>query len=122
LPSHKDLKKIVAPPPKERGLRKTGFTIAGYPFAYFGLSTILHAKRVELVRGIWKEEDIDCGGIMKLTKIWVNDVPNGYEVVLGMGCQECGYTDSIRLPYSGHKQLFNNTSHRTWRLSEGGVH
>ena len=56
---------------------------------------------------------------MKLAKIWVNDLPGGYEVVLGMSCQDCGYTDSIRIPYTGHKQIFNSTSNRTWGLHEG---
>ena len=42
---------------------------------------------------------------MKVARIWVNDLPSGYEVVLGMQCQDCKYTDSIRIPYTGHKQL-----------------
>jgi len=36
----------LAPPKKERGLRKTGYTIAGYPFAQFGIPTIIHSKQV----------------------------------------------------------------------------
>jgi len=74
---------------------------------------------MELAGGTWKEENVDCGGLMKLAKIWVNDLPGGYEVVLGMMCQDCGYSDSIRIPYSGHKQIFNSTSNRTWGLHEG---
>ena len=112
-------RKAALPPPKERGLRKTGYNVAGYPFAFFGVPTILHSKKVELQGEKWRETDVDCGGIMKPVRVWVNDVPSGYEVVLGLECQDCRYTDSIRIPYSGHKQLFNSTSNRTWRLSEG---
>jgi hypothetical protein len=115
---NKERNKLLSAPPKERGLRKTGYTIAGYPFAMFGVPTIIHAKRVELVGGNWREKDSDCGGLMKLVRIWVNDVPSGYEVVLGLQCQDCKYTDSIRIPCSGHKQLFNSTSDRTWSLKE----
>ena len=108
----------MASPAKERGLRKTGYTIAGYPYAFFGVPTIIHSKRVELLNGNWKEKDQDCGGLMKVMRVWVNDVPSGYEIVLGLQCQDCKYTDSIRIPYSGHKQLFNSTSNRTWALKE----
>jgi hypothetical protein len=110
---------VLAPPKRERGLRKTGFTIAGYPFAQFGVPTIIHARRVRLENMVWKETEQDCGGIMKAARIWVNDQPGGYEVVLGLECQDCKYTDSIRIPYSGHKQLFNSASNRTWSLKEG---
>jgi hypothetical protein len=115
----KEKDRLLAPPPKERGLRKTGYSVAGYPFAFFGVPTLIHSKKVELAGEKWRESDIDCGGLLKLTKIWVNDVPNGYELVLGLQCQDCKYSDSIRLPYSGHKQLFNSTSYRTWSLKEG---
>ena len=110
---------MLAPPPKERGLRKTGYTVAGYPFAFFGTPTLIHAKKVELAGERWKELDADCGGLLKATKIWVNDLPSGYEVVLGLQCQDCKYTDSVRIPYLGHKQLFNSSSNRTWSLREG---
>ncbi len=106
----------LVPPKRERGLRRTGYTIAGYPFAFFGVPTFIHAKRVEFRNGEWRETDVDCGGLLKASRIWVNDLPSGYEVVLGMECQDCKYTDSIRVPYSGHKQLFNSTSARTWGL------
>ncbi len=115
----KEKDRLLAPPPKERGLRKTGYSIAGYPFAFFGTPTFIHAKKVELAGEKWRELDSDCGGLLKLAKIWVNDVPSGYEVVLGMQCQDCKYTDAIRIPYAGHKQLFNSTSNRTWSLKEG---
>jgi hypothetical protein len=115
---HKEREKLLAPPARERGLRRNGYTIAGYPHAFFGVPTIIHSKKVELVGEIWKEKDQDCGGLMKLVKIWVNDIPTGYEVVLGLQCQDCKYTDSIRVPYSGHKQLFNSTSKRTWALRD----
>ncbi|MCL4519836.1 MAG: hypothetical protein M1587_11645 [Thaumarchaeota archaeon] len=116
----KEKERLVAPPQRERGLQRTGYTVAGYPFARFGVPTIIHAKKVELVGNSWKEKEADCGGLMKLARIWVNDLPSGYEVVLGLECQDCKYTDSIRIPYSGHKQLFNSTSKRTWGLKEGG--
>lgn len=106
----------IAPPKRERGLRKTGYTVAGYPFAFFGVPTIIHAKKVELKANEWRETEVDCGGLLKLAKLWVNDLPGGYEVVLGMECQDCKYTDSIRIPYEGHKQLFNSTSNRNWGL------
>lgn len=109
---------MIAPPAKERGLRRTGYSIAGYPFALFGVPTIIHSKQVELSNGMWKEKDSDCGGLMKLAKIWVNDMSAGYEVVLGLQCQDCKYTDSIRIPYVGHKQIFNSTSKRTWSFKE----
>lgn len=109
----------VLPPHKERGLSKTGYTIAGYPFARFGIPTIIHAKKVTLLKGGWQGTDSDCGGLMKAAKIWVNDLTNGYEVVIALECQDCKYTDAIRIPYSGHKQLFNATSKRTWGLREG---
>ena len=114
----KEIERALSPPKRERGLRRTGFTVAGYPYAFFGVPTIIHAKRVELSGEQWREKEQDCGGLMKLAKIWVNDMPVGYEVVLGLQCQDCKYTDSIRLPYSGHKQLFNSTSNRTWSLKE----
>ena len=114
----KEKEKLLSPPLRERGLRRTGYTIAGYPFAFFGVPTIIHSKVVELVGEAWREKDIDCGGLMKLTKLWVNDMPSGYEVVLGLQCQDCKYTDAIRIPYVGHKQLFNSTSKRTWGLRE----
>ncbi|HZW55564.1 MAG TPA: hypothetical protein VFF30_04680 [Nitrososphaerales archaeon] len=110
---------LIQPPVRERGLRKTGYTIAGYPFAFFGVPTIIHAKRVELREQGWIEREEDCGGLMKAVKIWVNDVPGGYEVVIGLQCQDCKYTDSIRIPYTGHKQVFNSASKRTWGLREG---
>jgi hypothetical protein len=114
----KEIEKTLSAPRKERGLRKTGYTIAGYPYAFFGVPTVIHSKRVELLGDQWKEKEQDCGGLMKAIKIWVNDLPSGYEVVLGLQCQDCKYTDSIRFPYSGHKQLFNSTSNRTWSLKE----
>jgi hypothetical protein len=114
----KEKERLLSPPPKERGLRKTGYTVAGYPFAFFGVPTLIHAKKAELVRDSWREIDSDCGGLLKLARIWVNDLPNGYEVVLGLQCQDCKYSDSIRVPYTGHKQLFNNTSNRTWSLKD----
>jgi hypothetical protein len=107
---------LVLPPKKERGLRKTGYTVAGYPFALFGIPTILHSKKVEVRTNALRETDLDCGGLMKPVKIWVNDVPDGYEVVIALQCLECKYIDDIRFPYSGHKQLFNSTSNRTWSL------
>ncbi|MHB1908522.1 MAG: hypothetical protein ACYCQJ_06580 [Nitrososphaerales archaeon] len=109
-------KESTLPPKRERGLRRTGYTVAGYPFVQFGVPTILHSKKVILERDSWRETDLDCGGIMKTSKIWVNDLPNGYEVVLAFECQDCKYSDSIRIPYIGHKQLFNSTSTRTWSL------
>jgi hypothetical protein len=112
------IRKVAAAPPKERGLRRTGYTVAGYPFAFFGIPTILHSKKVELAGAKWRETDIDCGGIMKPSKIWVNDLPNGYEIVIGLECQDCKYSDALRFPYSGHKQIFNSTSLRTWKLNE----
>ena len=114
----KEKERLIAPPPKERGSRKTGYTIAGYPYAFFGVPTIIHAKRVELSGEAWKEKEVDCGGLLKAVRIWVNDLQSGYEVVLGLQCQDCKYTDSIRIPYSGHKQLFNSTSRRTWALRD----
>src|SRR5579872_2738780 len=114
----KERERLVASPPKERGSRKTGYTIAGYPYAFFGVPTIIHSKRVELSGEIWREKETDCGGLLKVAKIWVNDMPSGYEIVLGMQCQDCRYTDSIRIPYSGHKQIFNSTSKRTWALRD----
>ena len=114
----KEREKILAPPPRERGLRRNGYTIAGYPFAFFGVPTIIHSKKVELVGEVWREKEADCGGLMKVARVWVNDLPSGYEVVLGMQCQDCKYTDSIRFPYSGHKQLFNTSSKRTWALKD----
>jgi hypothetical protein len=108
----------LLPPKRERGFANTGYTIAGYPFVRFGVPTILHAKKMELASNGWRDTGQDCGGIMKPVKLWVNDLPNGYEVVLGLQCQDCEYTDSIRLPYEGHKQLFNSTSNRTWSLKE----
>ncbi len=110
------------PPKRERGLSKAGYTVAGYPFARFGIPTILHAKKARLTNSGWKEIDIDCGGLMKAVKLWVNDLPNGYEVVIALECQECKYTDAIRIPYSGHKQLFNSTSNRTWTLRDSSSH
>jgi hypothetical protein len=118
LPKRKEREKVASPPPKERGLRKTGYTIAGYPFAFFGVPTVIHSKVVELSGGRWRETDRDCGGLMKAVRIWVNDLPGGYEVVLGLQCQDCSYTDSIRIPYSGHKQVFNSSSNRTWSLKD----
>lgn len=115
----KEKDRLVVPPPRERGLRKTGYTVAGYPFAFFGVPTLIHAKKVDLAGEKWRETDFDCGGLLKVAKVWVNDVPNGYEIVLGVQCQDCKYTDSIRFPYSGHKQLFNSASYRTWSLKEG---
>ena len=115
----KEKEKLLSPPPKERGLRRTGYTVMGYPFAMFGVPTFIHAKKVEFSGDRWRETDVDCGGLLKVTRIWVNDLPNGYEVVLGLQCQDCKYSDSIRVPYSGHKQLFNNASNRTWSLKEG---
>ncbi|MDG6996778.1 MAG: hypothetical protein JRN52_12720 [Nitrososphaerota archaeon] len=115
----KEHDRLISPPARERGLHGTGYTIAGYPFARFGIPTIIHAKKVELAGGTWRERNLDCGGLMKLARLWVNDLPGGYEVVLGLECQDCHYTDSIRIPYSGHKQLFNATSKRTWGLKEG---
>ena len=115
----KGREKLSQPPPRERRYRNTGYTIAGYPYAFFGVPTILHSRRMTLQGGVWKEEGTDCGGLMKLAKIWVNDLPSGYEVVLGMLCQDCGYTDSIHIPYTGHKQIFNSTSSRNWGLHEG---
>jgi len=115
----KEKDKLLGPPPRERGLRGTGYTVAGYPFAFFGIPTLIHAKRVEFAGEKWKETEADCGGLLKLVRLWVNDVPNGYEVVLGLQCQDCKYSDSIRIPLSGHKQLFNSTSNRTWSLKEG---
>jgi hypothetical protein len=115
----KEKERLLGPPPKERGLRRTGYSVAGYPFSFFGVPTLIHARKVELSGDKWRETDIDCGGLLKLAKLWVNDVPNGYEIVLGLQCQDCGYSDSIRIPYSGHKQLFNSTSNRTWSLKEG---
>ena len=109
----------LVPPKKERGLRKTGYTIAGYPFAQFGIPTIIHSKQVRLQNDGWRETDNDCGGLMKAVRLWVNDLPNGYELVVGLECQECKYSDSIRIPYEGHKQLFNSASNRTWGLREG---
>lgn len=116
--TRKERDRMISPPPKERGLRRTGYAIAGYPFAFFGVPTIIHSKRVELAADGWKEKESDCGGLMKLAKIWVNDIPTGYEIVLGLQCQDCKYTDSIRIPYAGHKQLFNSTSNRTWALRD----
>ena len=104
------------PPKRERALRKTGYLISGYPFAQFGIPTILHAKKVRRQSNGWLETDLDCGGLMRVVKLWVNDIQNGYEVVIALECQECKYSDSIRFPYSGHKQLFNSTSNRTWGL------
>ena len=109
----------IPPPSKERGVSRTGFTIAGYPFARFGVPTIIHAKRATLTKSGWQGTDTDCGGLMKAVKLWVNDLPTGYEVAIAFECQECKYTDAIRIPYSGHKQLFNSTSNRTWSLREG---
>ena len=54
---------ILAPPKHERGLRKTGYTITGYPFSQFGIPIILHAKKVRLEGQVWKETEADCGGI-----------------------------------------------------------
>jgi hypothetical protein len=116
--SRREKEKVLSAPKQERRLRGTGYTIAGYPFAMFGVPTIIHAKQVEFFRGSWRPKDVDCGGLMKAVKLWVNDLPNGYEVVIGLECQDCKYTDSIRIPYSGHKQLFNSTSNRTWSLKE----
>ena len=113
---NKEKQKLLGPPARERGLRKTGYTIAGYPYAFFGVPTIIHAKRVELSGEVWKEKEQDCGGLMQVEKVWVNDLPAGYEIVLGLQCKDCDYTDSIRFPYSGHKQLFNSASNRTWAL------
>ena len=114
----KEKARLLSPPPKERGSRKTGYTVAGYPFAFFGVPTFIHARKAEIVGDSWREIDSDCGGLLKMTKVWVNDLPNGYEVVLGLQCQDCKYSDSIRIPYSGHKQLFNSASNRTWSLRE----
>jgi len=114
----KERDRLLSPPAKERGLRRTGYSIAGYPFAFFGVPTLIHAKRVDLVGEKWRETDIDCGGLLKLAKLWVNDLPVGYEVVLGLQCQDCKYSDAVRVPYTGHKQLFNNTSNRTWSLKD----
>jgi hypothetical protein len=111
-------KEVALPPKRERGLRRTGYIVAGYPFAQFGVPTIVHAKKMTLEANGWKETDNDCGGIMKSVRIWVNDLPTGYEIVLGLECQDCRYTDAIRIPYSGHKQLFNSTSDRTWSLKD----
>jgi hypothetical protein len=118
MPRDSKQQQILAPPKHERGLRKTGYTITGYPFSQFGVPTILHAKKVRLEGQSWKETEVDCGGIMKAARIWVNDLPNGYDVVIGLQCQDCKYTDSIRIPYVGHKQLFNSTSNRTWSLKD----
>lgn len=115
----KERDRLLAAPPKERGLRRTGYTVAGYPFAFFGNPTLIHAKKVELAGEKWRETDVDCGGLLKVVKVWVNDLPGGYEVVLGVQCQDCEYSDSIRFPYTGHKQLFNSASNRTWSLKEG---
>jgi hypothetical protein len=115
----KEKDRLLAPPPRDRGLRRTGFTVAGYPFAFFGTPTLIHAKKVELAGEKWRETDVDCGGLLKVAKVWMNDVPGGYEIVLGVQCQDCKYSDAIRIPYSGHKQLFNSTSNRTWSLKEG---
>ena len=115
MPKEKKNRHLL-PPKRERGLRKTGYTIAGYPFAQFGVPTIIHAKKMRVESGGWKETDLDCGGLMRPLKIWVNDLPNGYEVVIGLECQECKYSDAIRFPYTGHKQIFNSTSNRTWGL------
>jgi len=114
----KEKERLLLPPPKERGLRRTGYTVAGYPFAFFGVPTLIHAKKVELAGEKLREMDVDCGGLLKLAKVWVNDLPGGYEVVLGLQCQDCKYSDSIRIPYTGHKQLFNSTSNRTWSLKD----
>ena len=57
---------MLAPPAKERGLRRTGYTIAGYTFAFFGVPTIIHSKGVELAGNLWKEKESVCGGLMKL--------------------------------------------------------
>ena len=113
---------MLSAPPRERGSRRTGYTIAGYPFAFFGVPTIIHSKQVELVGDVWREKESDCGGLLKVVRLWVNDLPTGYEVVLGMQCQDCKYTDSIRIPYAGHKQLFNSTSRRTWALKDPKSH
>ncbi len=108
----------LLPPKRERGLSKTGYMIAGYPFARFGIPTIIHAIKGKLTNRGWQETDAECGGLMKAAKLWVNDFPDGYEVVIALECKECKYTDAIRIPYSGHKQLFNSTSNRTWALRE----
>ncbi|MDG6905868.1 MAG: hypothetical protein JRN20_08800 [Nitrososphaerota archaeon] len=118
----KDREKLFVPPTRERGLRKNGDTVAGYPFAFFGVPTFIHSKKVELLGNTWREKESDCGGLLKVVRIWINDLPSGYEVVLGMQCQDCKYTDSIMIPYSGHKQLFNSTSRRTWALKEPHSH
>lgn len=112
----------LLPPKRERGLRSTGYAIAGYPFAQFGVPTILHSRKMQPGNNGWRETGADCGGIMSPVKVWVNDLANGYEVVLGLQCQECRYTDAIRIPYVGHKQLFNSTSNRTWSLKESRQH
>lgn len=112
----------LLPSKRERGLRKTGYSIVGYPFAQFGIPTIVHAKKVRAESSGWKETDLDCGGLMKPIKIWVNDLPNGYDIVIGLECQECKYSDAIRFPYVGHKQLFNSTSNRTWGLKGSFQH
>src|ERR1039458_6137385 len=90
----KEKERLLAPPARERGLRRNGYTIAGYPFAFFGVPTIIHSKQVELSGDVWREKEADCGGLMKVTRVWVNDLPLGYEIVLGMQCQDCKYTDS----------------------------
>lgn len=118
MPKDSKQQQLLAPPKRERGFGKTGYTISGYPYAHFGIPTILHARKMRLESQGWKETDIDCGGIMKPLRIWVNDLPNGYEVVIGLECQDCKYTDSIRIPYVGHKQLFNSTTNRTWSLKD----
>jgi hypothetical protein len=110
---------FLSPPKRERGLRRTGYTVAGYPFAQFGKPTILHSKKVGLAPTGWRETDYDCGGLMKAARIWVNDEPIGYEIVIALECQDCHYSDAIRIPYVGQKQLFNSTSNRTWGLREG---
>jgi hypothetical protein len=116
----KERDKLLAPPPRERNLSGTGYTIAGYPYAKFGVPTIIHSRMAELAGESWKIKDAECGGLMKLARVWVNDLPQGYEVVLGLECLDCHYTDSIRIPYAGHKQLFNSTSRRSWSLKEPG--
>ena len=106
------------PPAKERGLGNTGYTVAGYPFARFGVPTLIHSKKAILNKTGWQVTEIDCGGLLKSVKIWINDIPNGFEIAIAFECQECRYTDTIRIPYSGHRQLFNSTSKRTWGLKE----
>jgi hypothetical protein len=113
-------REYLAAPKRERSLRQTGYTIAGYPFAQFGVPTILHSKRVVLASGRWKATDQDCGGIMKPIRLWMNDLPTGYELVIALQCQDCKYSDAIRIPYVGQKQLFNSTSNRTWGLRDKG--